>query len=190
MELILIAENKLKVMLSPEDMASYSLTCDSIDYDNTETRRAFWSIFDEAKHRTGFDAALSRVFIQVYPSKNGGCELYVTRLGQSGGGDDCGGVSCRVRREPEAMCAFYAFGSIKELLEACRQLKANSYSGKSSAYVSDIGEPVCYLSLTDAPHFICEYGRPRCAENVMPYIHEHCSPICTSDAVNILSALA
>lgn len=80
MDLILISESKLKVTLSAADMKLLSLSCDDIDYDNTETRRAFWNILDEAKHKTGFDAATHRVFIQVYASKGGGCELYVTKL--------------------------------------------------------------------------------------------------------------
>ena len=80
MELILINENKLKITLSRRDMKQYDLDCDTIDYDKTETRKAFWSILDEAKHKTGFDAAKQRVFIQLYPSKEGGCEMYVTKL--------------------------------------------------------------------------------------------------------------
>ena len=81
MELIMISESKLKIMLTSEDMKEYSLNYDNLSYENTETRRAFWSILDEAKHRTGFDAASERVFVQVYPSKKGGCEMYVTKLG-------------------------------------------------------------------------------------------------------------
>ena len=81
MELIMISNSKLKIMLTSEDMKEYSLDCNTLSYENTETRRAFWSILDEAKHRTGFDAASERVFVQVYPSKKGGCEMYVTKLG-------------------------------------------------------------------------------------------------------------
>lgn len=50
-------------------MIKYDLTCDKIDYDNTETRKAVWSILDYAKHETGFDAAAGRIYIQVYPEK-------------------------------------------------------------------------------------------------------------------------
>ena len=81
MELIVISNSKLKIMLTSEDMREYSLDCNTLDYENTETRRAFWSILDEAKQRTGFDAASEKVFVQVYPSKKGGCEMYVTKLG-------------------------------------------------------------------------------------------------------------
>lgn len=77
----MISDSKLKIMLTSDDMKEYSLDCSTLDYENTETRRAFWSILDEAKHRTGFDAASEKVFVQVYPSRAGGCEMYVTKLG-------------------------------------------------------------------------------------------------------------
>ena len=85
MELILINEKKLKIMLTPEDMREYEIDCESVDYARAETRRAFWSILDEAKHRTGFDAASERVYIQLYPSREGGCEMFVTRLSCAAG---------------------------------------------------------------------------------------------------------
>ncbi|MEE0968457.1 MAG: adaptor protein MecA [Clostridia bacterium] len=91
MELIVISDSKLKIMLTGEDMRQYSIDCSTLDYENTQTRRAFWSILDEAKHRTGFDAASEKVFVQVYPSKGGGCEMYVTKLGMfNGKADDKG----------------------------------------------------------------------------------------------------
>ena len=73
MELIKISDTKLKITLTKDDMIRYELNCDTIDYDNTETRKAFWNILDHAKHVTGFDAASERVFIQLYPDKGGGC---------------------------------------------------------------------------------------------------------------------
>ena len=80
LELNLMGQDKLRVILTPFDMIKYDLTCDKIDYDNTETRKAVWSILDYAKHETGFDAATGRICIQVYPEKNGGCEIYITKL--------------------------------------------------------------------------------------------------------------
>ena len=83
MELLPINEQKIKIMLSHEDLAAWQLSPDTIDYNTTETRRAFWGILDEAKKKTGFDAAKEKVFVQLYPAKNGGCEMYVTKLGNA-----------------------------------------------------------------------------------------------------------
>ena len=40
MELIQIGENRLKVMLTEEDMRRYAIEFELLDYGNTETRRA------------------------------------------------------------------------------------------------------------------------------------------------------
>lgn len=81
MELILISDSKLKITLTSDDMAQYELDCDTMDYDNTDTRRAFREIFDHVKSISGFDTAGDRLFIQLYPSREGGCEMYITKLG-------------------------------------------------------------------------------------------------------------
>lgn len=80
MEFIMISDSKLKIALTPADMKEYSLDCETIDYDKTETRAAFWQFFDDVKLRTGFDAASDRIFVQIYSSVGGGCEMYVTKL--------------------------------------------------------------------------------------------------------------
>lgn len=80
MELIKISDSKLKIALTPTDMEKYSLDIQTMDYDKTETRSAFWQLLDEAKHKTGFDAASEKIFVQIYSSAGGGCEMYVTKL--------------------------------------------------------------------------------------------------------------
>ena len=62
MELIKISDSKLKIALTPTDMEKYSLDIQTMDYDKTETRSAFWQLLDEAKHKTGFDAASEKIF--------------------------------------------------------------------------------------------------------------------------------
>jgi Negative regulator of genetic competence, sporulation and motility len=185
MELILINDSKLKVMLTPADMESYAITCDTIDYENTETRRAFWNILDEAKHKTGFDAASDKVFIQVYPSKNGGCELYVTKLLHN----DYGG-NITVKRNDSTVTAVYEFENINSLLAVCRQLAVVGYIGDSSAF-SDSNKSY-YLSITerkDTYSFITEFGERRNTGFLDAYLAEHCVCICEGNAVGVLSKL-
>lgn len=82
MELIRISESKLKVMLTGEDMRQYELNSVDLDCEDSETRHAFRCILEEAKSQTGFDTHNYRIFIQAYPCRGGGCELYVTKLGE------------------------------------------------------------------------------------------------------------
>ena len=81
MEIVRISEEKLKLTLCKEDLEKYKLKPDELDYDKTETRRVIWQILDEAKKKTGFDAAADRALIEAYPGRRGGCEIYVTMLG-------------------------------------------------------------------------------------------------------------
>ena len=210
MELILISRNKLKVMLTAEDMSAYSLSCDSIDYDNTQTRRAFWSILDSAKHQTGFDAAGNRVFIQVFPSKGGGCELFVTKLARevheehplsTNAGEDEN--RCRVKLyargshslslpSEEEIRELYGFRKLEDMLTACGLLMRSGYDGEGSAYYS--GERACYfLSLPEREEgypWLCEYGVRYDNPRLLPALDEHCACLCREGAVAALARLS
>lgn len=202
MELIKISDMKLKITLSKDDMMRYELDCDTMDYDNTETRKAFWSILDYAKHMTGFDAASERVFIQLYPDKCGGCEMYVTKLGLP----DTDDAREAEREDSETMelrplirptgererLGAYRFDDLEELLCVCRQLASVGYSYRSSAYCDD-GENY-YLVLREkngsigTPYsFISEFGTAADAQSLRIYIGEHGRVICEGDAVGVLS---
>ncbi len=76
MELILISDSKLKVMLSADDMRNYAFD----DMNTIHTKESFRSLMREAKSRCGFNALEGRVFVQLYRSRAGGCELFVTKL--------------------------------------------------------------------------------------------------------------
>ena len=82
MELIVISESKLKIMLTAPDMAHYELENARMDCADAHTRAAFRHIFDDARNRIGFDTQGERLFVQLYASKEGGCEIFVTKLGE------------------------------------------------------------------------------------------------------------
>jgi len=198
MELILISENKLKITLSECDMKQYDLDCNTIDYDNTETRRAFWSILDEAKQQTGFDAAKQRVFIQLYPSKEGGCEMYVTKLETKG----VRAIDSEAKRSHALLplsrrYIAFSFESLDLLICVCKRLRSICFSGSSEAYLTSNGR---YLLILDEPEenayiglsehsFIEEFGKRENLRSVKLMTEEHASCICKKDAVEILGVL-
>lgn len=190
MELILISESKLKIMLSPDDMREYEIDCKSVDYASTETRRAFWSILDCAKRRTGFDAASERVYIQMYPSRDGGCEMYVTKLG------DVGNVKREEKREKKCRqreCLAYVFYDVTSLLNVCRALGERHIFGESTAFAEKGGQ--CMLFFTpeadsERLSFIEEFGARTDTELAYAYASEHLTCICEQNAVGILKDFA
>ena len=78
MELIPINESKLKIMLDEIDMKEYRLCAES-DCAELETRRAIRDILDAARDQIGFNTEGAEIFVQLYTSKRGGCELFVTK---------------------------------------------------------------------------------------------------------------
>ena len=191
MELLRIGDNKLKVTLTGEDMERFCIATDTMDYDTTETRRAFWQILDEAKHQTGFDAGSGRIFVQVYASRAGGCEMYVTLEGES----EPTAEAAAPRRE-----GIYVFSGLTYLLDVCAALTELGYREESSAYVADgeyylvIRERECFGGLGSRAvseyGFIEEYGARLLGGVRLAYLRERGTPIVESEAVETLGALA
>lgn len=78
MELIPINESKIKIMLDESDMKELKI-CDEADCASRETRIAIRNILDRAKEQIGFNTEGAEIFVQLYTSKKGGCELFVTK---------------------------------------------------------------------------------------------------------------
>ena len=185
MELIFINDTKLKIILNDADMEYYRLDCNCVNYNNTETRRAFWDILDEAKHKTGFDAASDKVFIQLYPSKEGGCEMYVTKLNLPCPPNQ---KSLQISQPIVAM-----FKTLKDMIYACRLIKQFSIICNSSAWIDE--NKICYLLLesdsnsltSNLSSILNEFGSDISNDNFITYIKEHGKTICENCAVEKLS---
>jgi len=187
MELILINSEKLKIMMSRDDMAEYDISCERADYKNTETRRAFWNILDQAKRRTGFDAASDKIYIQMYPSKEGGCEMYVTKLGFSE-------KETQENTETETEPQIYRFDSLGTLLKVCSELDRLGYTKFGRTYTDKSGFFLCLESEAikknaDRIAFLAEFGEKWDGDVFFRYKGEYCSPICEHASVGLLAAL-
>ncbi len=188
MELIVIDDRKLKIMLTPPDMRHYDLRAERMSAANADTRRAFRHIFDDARDRIGFDTAGERLLVQLYTSRGGGCEIFVTKLGAdeetadghtSPAAEDA--LLARLAKEdamvpslaaphmtaPDRVCApevtVCRFAEAEVLFALCRRMAATDYTGESAVYI-DEGD-VWYLFLTPAvgaelPVFLREYAAP------------------------------
>lgn len=196
MNIILISEERLKVVLTDRDLDSYGIRLEDIDYDNTKTRRVFWTILDKAKTETGFDAAISRIFIQIYPDTHGGCEMYVSRIGER---ENERKSSDRIRftvgkRTESAVTEYlYRFEATDQLIAACRALLATDYTGESQAFVqnAEYGRE-CYLLIKAEEKQslrLSEYGSLCKGKYDKSRVREYCSVICDTGAVQTLGRL-
>jgi negative regulator of genetic competence, sporulation and motility len=81
MEVLKISDSKVKIMLSYADITKFRLQDGELNYDDPKTRRKIFDILDCVKKHHGFDYEGDKLLIQFYPSKDGGAELFVTKLG-------------------------------------------------------------------------------------------------------------
>lgn len=184
MELIIISESKIKLMLTPEDMAAYS----------GNTREVFREIMHDAHEKCGCSPMEGRVFVQMYPSREGGCELFVTRL------DERAGDMTMRAGEERTLTEFrrygfrerhiiYSFESMQYLLSCCLGLWQMGYTGASAAYI-DRDRRTYYLLLDCETNIAGEHFGILCPSQTYYYINEHCDVICPDRAAETLGRLA
>ncbi len=186
MEWIRISQNKLKLMLTAEDVRRYALSADAEAGETVPDKSAFRAILTDVRGMCGFDAAEDKVYIQMYPSKEGGCELFVTRMGLLTLKDAAPALPVRHRAEPAAFC----FEETDDLLTVCRVLVTRRYRGKSAAWQDEKGRFWLFLTESGARgafDFIGEFGRRLPAVDVLPFLPEHGRPICRERAVETLA---
>lgn len=210
MELIKISNTKLKMILTDADLSRYHICAQTFDYANKSDRQAFRKILDDARQSVGFDSSHSGLDVRFYPSRAGGCEIYVTKTAPSVIGAEqliprtdfsegtalFGGSLCGSFDEGRDASA-YSFEQMEMLLRVCRILRRNKHSGKSTAYRDRSGKYYLVLFDTlsalipapDSTTFLCEFGRKENANALLLYVREHGIPVCEKDAIQILGRL-
>ena len=191
MEWIRISANKLKIMLSAEDARRYELNCEHVDCADVVTRAVFREILTDVRRETGFDATEDKVYIQMYPSKEGGCELFVTKIGLLISEEQAGPKTGARQRSyaPKSQKRAFVFEDLAPLLLLCRRLRSGKDTFASEAWRDDGG--AWWLLLTgegDLP-FAREYGRETKADAARLFLCEHGKTVCEKRAVETLGRL-
>ena len=182
MDCLLLGDGKLKLTLSPDDMDTYGIDAGTLDWSDTGTRRAMWSLFDEVKRRCGFDAASSRIRVEVFPSRAGGCEIFVTRASREPARE----VAFTGNVAPAGRHAYY-FAEARDMIACCRALATAYGEVASSAYCDGRG----YAMLFEHEYSMArEFGDYLgCSAEIGARLAEHAEPILTREAVATLSRL-
>ena len=193
MDHILITSDKLKLMLSCEEMAHYKLSGAALEKDSPLERRLFAELLDDVKAISGFDAADDKIFIQLYPSRDGGAEIYITRLTGSGEKKSCA----------EGLIRFVSvaqFSCLTDMMRACVHMCTNlpressAWEGDGSYYLILEDQIPCreYLqgkNPTKSRGFLGDYGKIIADATANYYVKEHCLCFCEKNAVKILSSM-
>lgn len=219
MELIVINQNKLKIMLSAPDMEHYELGAACMDCADAHTREAFRHIFEDARAEIGFDTQGERLFVQLYASKEGGCEIFVTKLGSTSEETEWESgerkLLRRICEEEEDMTVNHAehrlsplgerrtvvtFQALDHLLAVCRRLLREGYRGRSAVYITETDGNTLWHLLLEVPDttfgrlplnlaYLTEYGTETPCRELEPYLSEYGQILCPERGVETLGIL-
>lgn len=194
MDFTYINDNNIKVSITKNELEVCGVDADSIDYKTPCSRRFVRKILDEAYEKTGFDADGGAIYVRVFLSADGGCELFITK------------------KEPTVKVeegdfnygfAVKAFDT-DSLIDLCKRLKASGYRGgselffeKESFILRCDAKPKLpsYISVAELKKkeccdfsFACEYGKYiTLTEEISAYLFEHCECVCSERAVEKLA---
>ena len=194
MEYIMINEEKLKVTLDKSDLSDWEMCIDDLDYANPDAKSIFECILHYAKSEFGFDTSGHRVLLQLFPSKDGGCEIFITKLGELS--TSIGGEDNKMNDQRRS----YSFECLSHLLSVCKILNTKGVEAKSSVWRTVDGRWYLLLSeykdiVTDETSlitklsFIEEFGDRESSNTLTHYLGEYASKIAESDAIRILGTI-
>ncbi len=202
MELIRISDRKLKIMLTPTDMHHFDLHPDTFGEDTTGMHRSFRRLLEEVRKQTDFEADEHRISVQYFPSREGGCEMFISRANENAN-EASPPMQAAASRKPVLRNRFhrecaYRFASLASLLSVCKRLTDIGYIGSNSAFCDDRDRYYLILNiLAESPfatpeelHFLGEYGSIENTTLLRVYLGEHGSVICPENAICRLAGLA
>lgn len=191
MEFLVVSKTKLKAILDKEDMIKYKLDATATESDSIVTRRAFREILAVAVEEVGFDTEKDKVLIQLYPSRDGGGELFVTKLGTLTKSDiraisDSNNVTMLAN-----VSRLYKFENLDSLILGAKSMHSSDIV--SEVYYIDgayflYAEEKCQSGGISEISKLCEFAQ-RLPEKLVPYIKEQGKQIFSCDAIAKISAL-
>lgn len=196
MDVLKISNTKIKIMLSAEDIKKYAIDIDDVDYNDTKTRTKVWKILDFVKKNHGFNSDGDKLLIQFYPSKDGGAELFVTKLtGLSRGNERFMSKTGNVTML-DSKRTMYNFSNLCDLIQASKIINGAKSIKESELFYSD--SEGYYLEITERGASrlgeICEFAillefASKTPDERIPYITEHCKKLTEGAAVEQLARL-
>ena len=184
-------------MLTASDLSGFGISAKDLDYTAPKTKQMLREILSRAETELEFVCSEHRTLFQVYTSKKGDCEIFITRLDTA---ENDGSVHYRSlydKSEEMPSRGIFGFDQLEWMLSVCRRLYGMGYSGKSSAYIGDDRRFYLLLDSLYSPEyspvdeysFICEYGESENLLATTEYLFEHGKEICNDNAVETLSVL-
>ncbi len=193
MEFIMINTEKLKIIISEEELKKYAITAEALDYSEIQTKKLLESILLLAKDKTGFDTEKSELCVKVFTSLDGGCEIFVTKRKEKDFSSDYG---CPAGD-------YYLILNFETLHKLCKRINLDGYklnsmlfSDMKGSYIFIPGISIEYISDNRIarnnfiPEYISEYGEIRhIRQHSLDYFSEYFTKIAEGDVVKLISRI-
>ena len=196
MDVLKISESMVKIMLSKSDVKRFKLDIQSVDYNDITTRNKVWEILDYVKKEHSFNHEGEKLLIQFYPSRDGGAELFVTKLEKLSKKNEKAISSSKDVTLFDTKRMIYFFNCFDDLIKASKVI-TRSKSIKNSELFYD-GDGSYFLEITERGKthngtitdfaILLEYSQS-VPKELYPYICEHCSKLTRGNAIESLSRL-
>ena len=178
MEVIRLGTNNVKISLSADELERYGL-----EYPDTEgdychvARYTVKRILAAVKKETGVDYCGERLFIRMFRSRDGGCELFISRTEEK---DEKG------ERVENSGGRVVCFPSANALISACRAMvgcESDAYIGDKEAYLILPQGSEAELAVAE------EFGKTVDFLGAEEYVKEHCDLLVKGNAVEVIGRL-
>lgn len=171
-----LSHTTVKIILSEEDMREYSLCTEGIALHTLDSKEKLTRLLNEMQLFKGYKT--ERLFLEVFPRREGGCVLYVSALGEP--------------TETEENTAICTVGSLSSVIKLSKGL--NSFSENIKTYVYKKGDDYVVVAAAEKlseeiKHLLSEYGKVSFNLTEIYAAAEYGTLICGENAAEIFSAL-
>ena len=179
-----LSRNTVKITLTSKDMKDYSIKSESLRSRSAESKRSLTCFLKKFQSESALFPGhkAERLFLEAFPSDDGGCVMYVSTLGSDILPQE------PVKKPLSLMCRLT---SLDDAARLCLCVKGKVRT--SSLYRLDGGYCLIFgVSGDSTPavsHIIEEYGELSDDATDIAYAAEHGAVICRANAVKLMSGL-
>ena len=138
-----IAQNKIKVTLSNDDLLEWDISFESLTYNSPQAQELFWDLMKRAEEEAGFFADGSQLVVEAMPTRNDGFIMLITKVEEGDESPLKKLVKPKSKREFKTKKQKYSispivfeFDAFNDVVEACKNIE-NRFIGNSSLYKKD-----------------------------------------------------
>ncbi len=197
-------------MLTQKDCESYRISTSEFDCADGETRENLKALLRGIRCDTGIDPDASRMLIQLYPEKGGGCEIFVTVLAGKSTPENyhiteteenvpkCAETERAVKAKETDSRRYasdiYEFRELSSVLSLCKRLlfsKKKVWDDMSALYFAPERDSYFLIAVGGdiPPEIAGEYDGEKRRSDAVFYISEHGTAVCTRNAIETLGSV-